>query len=256
VIRGVFAAGVVLAAAMSCVFGGTAPPGAPAAPIAIQISLPGDAADLSPAVRIVAILTLLALAPSILMMTTCFVRVLIVFQFLRTAIGAPQVPANQVLLGLSLALTFFIMTPVASQIRTEAWEPYQRHEISFEEAASRAESPLKAFMLSNVREKDLAMFVKLANIPRPETPRDLPLRVVAPSFLLSELKAAFQMGFLIFLPFLVVDLVVSSILLSMGMLMLPPTFISLPFKILLFVLADGWTLVVGALVRSFHGVVA
>jgi flagellar biosynthetic protein FliP len=211
------------------------PPVAPSAPITLSVTMPGDAADLSPALRIVALMTALAMAPAILMMTTCFVRVLIVFQFLRTAIGATQVPTNQILVGLSLALSLFIMAPVASQ---------------------RAGTPLKSFMLANIREKDLGLFVKLANLPRPEKPEDIPFRVVAPSFLLSELRTSFQMGFLIFLPFLVVDLVVSSVLLSMGMMMLPPTFISLPFKILLFILADGWGLVVSALVRSFHGAAA
>jgi flagellar biosynthetic protein FliP len=254
VIRRSLAAAIILAAAATAAGAGVTAPTPPSAPIAIQVSLPGDTADLSPAIRIVALLTVLALAPAILMMTTCFVRVLIVFQFLRTAIGATQVPNNQVLLGLSLSLTFFIMSPVGARVYADAYQPYQRHEISLEEAAARAEAPLKAFMLGNVHEKDLALFARIAEIPRPEKPQEIPFRVVAPAFLLSELRTAFQMGFLIFLPFLVVDLVVSSVLLSMGMLMLPPTFISLPFKILLFVLADGWTLVVGALVKSFHGV--
>lgn len=251
-----FALALLFAGGSSAAGATVTPPAPPAAPITVSVTMPGDAADLSPALRIVALLTVLAMAPAILMMTTCFVRVLIVFQFLRTAIGATQVPTNQILIGLSLSLTLFIMAPVASQIQAQAYEPYQRHEITFEEAAVRAGTPLKSFMLANIREKDLGLFVKLANMPRPETPGEIPFRVVAPSFLLSELRTSFQMGFLIFLPFLVVDLVVSSVLLSMGMMMLPPTFISLPFKILLFILADGWGLVVGALVRSFHGAAA
>jgi len=245
--------GILLAATMPASAAQPAAPVAPTAPITVSVTMPGDAQDLSPALRIVAMMTVLAMAPAILMMTTCFVRILIVFQFLRTAMGATQVPTNQILIGLSLSLSLFVMAPVATKIQTDAYEPYSKHEISFEEAATRAERPLKGFMLANIREKDLALFVQLANIPRPGTADEIPFRIVAPSFLLSELRTSFQMGFLIFLPFLVVDLVVSSVLLSMGMMMLPPTFISLPFKILLFILADGWGLVVTALVRSFHG---
>jgi flagellar biosynthesis protein FliP len=207
--------------------------------------------EVSVLIQILFLLTVLSLAPAILIMMTSFTRLAIVFSFLRHAIGTQQMPPNQILIGLSLFLTFFIMTPVWQAVKTTAWDPYMKKSINQEQALEAAAKPVRAFMFKQTREKDLALFVNLAKIVKPKNTEDIPTMVLVPAFMISELKTAFQIGFVLFLPFLVIDLVVSSILLSMGMMMLPPVMISLPFKVLLFVLVDGWHLIVGSLVKSF-----
>jgi flagellar biosynthetic protein FliP len=194
----------------------------------------------------------ITLVPALLFCVTGFTRILIVLGFIRTGLGTPTAPPNQVLVGIALFLTIFVMAPTFGQIKTDAVDPLRKNDISQAVAVKRAEAPLREFMFDQTRSRDLALFVKLGKLDRPETRRDIPTYVLIPSFIISELKTAFQIGFLIFLPFLVIDLVVSSTLMSMGMIMLPPVFISLPFKILLFVLVDGWNLVTRSLVESFH----
>jgi len=202
-------------------------------------------------VQLLLILTVLSLAPALLMMVTSFTRIIIVLSLVRNALGVQQMPSNQIIIGLALFLTFFIMAPVWQQVNEEALKPYYEDRINGEEALALASTPVKNFMLKQTREKDLALFVKLSKEKRPEKPMDITLPVLIPAFVISELKTAFQIGFLIFLPFFIIDIVVASILLSMGMMMLPPIMISLPFKLLLFVLVDGWYLIVESLVRSF-----
>jgi len=208
-------------------------------------------ADVAVVLQIFFLMTVLSLAPGLLMMTTSFTRIVVVLSFLRNAIGTQQAPSNQIIIGLSLFLTFFIMAPVWQQINTQALQPYKAQTISQEEAFKRAVAPVRKFMLSQVREKDLALFLSLSKLPRPKNADDIPTLTLIPAYMVSELKTAFQIGFLVFIPFLVLDMVVASVLMSMGMMMLPPVMISLPFKILLFVLVDGWGLVIGSLVKSF-----
>jgi flagellar biosynthetic protein FliP len=201
--------------------------------------------------QIVALLTILSLAPALVLMVTAFTRIIIVLGFLRQAMSTQQMPPNPVLIGLALFLTVFVMAPVWSQINQDALQPYLRGEVEVGEAVSAGVVPLREFMLAQTREKDLALFQSLSKREKPESPRELAMDVIVPSFMISELRTAFQMGFILYLPFLIIDMVVASVLMSMGMLMLPPVMISLPFKILLFVLADGWYLVVRSLVSSF-----
>jgi flagellar biosynthetic protein FliP len=203
-------------------------------------------------IQLVFILTVLALAPAILLMLTSFTRIVVVLSLLRHALGTQQVPPNQIIIGLAMFLTFFIMAPVWQQVNQQALKPYYEDQISGEEAMDRASAPIKAFMMKQTREKDLALFVKIAKEKRPAKPEDVTLTTLIPAFVISELKTAFQIGFMVFLPFFIIDMVVSSVLLSMGMMMLPPIMMSLPFKILLFVMVDGWHLIVGSLVQSFH----
>lgn len=208
----------------------------------------------SNAVEILLLLGGMTLIPALLFTVTGFTRILIVLGFIRTAIGTPTAPPNQVLVGIALFLTIFVMAPTFTTIKKEAWDPLQAHQIKTEQAIKRAEEPLRAFMFRQTRTNDLALFVRLSRMRRqPETRADIPTYVLIPAFIVSELKTAFQIGFLIFLPFLVIDLIVASTLMSMGMIMLPPVFISLPFKLLLFVLVDGWGLVTESLVKSFSG---
>lgn len=201
--------------------------------------------------QIIFLLTVLSLAPAILTLMTSFTRLAIVFAFLRQGLGTQQTPSNQIIAGLSLFLTFFIMMPVWQNINQNALQPYLNEEISQEAAFKAATDPLRQFMMKQTREKDLALFVKMSKTPRPNTPADIPIMVLIPAFVISELKTAFVIGFFIFVPFLVIDMVVASVLLSMGMMMLPPIMISLPFKIMLFVLMDGWNLLIGSLIKSF-----
>jgi len=201
--------------------------------------------------RILVFLTLLSLIPALILSVTSFTRIIIVTHFLRQALGTQTMPPNQVLIGLALFLTFFIMQPVGSRINEVAIQPMLQGRISEMQALEEAGGPLRDFMLRYTREKDLLLFLNIAKEPRPATGKDLPMRVVIPSFMISELKTAFQMGFVIFIPFLIIDMVVASVILSMGMMQLPPIVISTPLKILLFVMVDGWNLVVGSLVRSF-----
>ncbi|ABC77214.1 flagellar type III secretion system pore protein FliP [Syntrophus aciditrophicus] len=203
-------------------------------------------------IQLLFILTVLSLTPAILLMLTSFTRIVIVLSLLRQAMGTQQMPSNQIIIGLSLFLTFFIMSPVWQSVHSEALKPYYDEEISGEQAIERAVIPVKAFMLKQTREKDIALFLQISKGKRPEKPADLALSVLVPAFVISELKTAFQIGFLLFLPFFIIDMVVASVLLSMGMMMLPPIMMSLPFKLLLFVLVDGWYLIIGSLVQSFH----
>jgi flagellar biosynthetic protein FliP len=237
------------------------PGAALAAPPAPGLALPritleaGAAAgppEVAAALQVVALLTVLALAPAILLMLTSFTRVVIVLSLVRHALGVPQLPPNQVVIGLALFLTAFIMAPVGEEIHRTAWVPYSSGQISQGEAATRALGPVRAFMLRQTREADLALMTHLGRLGPPATPAEVPTHVLVPAFALSEIRAAFQMGFVLFLPFLVIDMVVASTLMSMGMLMLPPVMISLPLKLLLFVLADGWHLVVRGLVAGFR----
>lgn len=202
--------------------------------------------------QILMLLTVLSVAPAILMMMTSFTRIIIVLSFVRNALGTQQLPPNQVLVGLSLFLTFFIMAPTWNQINANAIQPYMQKQITQTEAIERAEEPLRMFMFRQTREKDLELFVGLSKMEQPKTYRDVPTYVLIPAFVISELKTAFQMGFAIFIPFIVIDMIVSSTLMSIGMMMLPPMMVSLPFKLLLFVLVDGWHLVVESLVTSFQ----
>lgn len=211
-----------------------------------------DAGSISPALQVFALLTLLSLAPSFLIMLSSFTRIVVVLSMLRNALGLQQTPPNTVLISLALFLTFFTMMPVIKSIYTNAYEPYQAKKISTETALHNAEKPLKQFMLKQTREKDLSMILQLAKEPMPTKARDIKFYQLVPAFLLSELQTAFQIGFMIFLPFLLVDLIVSGILMTMGMMMVPPMTISLPVKILLFVLIDGWDLVIQSLVGSFN----
>jgi flagellar biosynthesis protein FliP len=220
----------------------------------VSLSIGGSADEpgkVATVIQLLFVLTILSLAPAILLMLTSFTRIVVVFSLLRHALGTQQMPPNQIIVGLSIFLTLFIMAPVWQRVSTEALTPYYEEQISWEQALSRASIPVKDFMLRQVREKDLALFVKIAREKRPEKPSDIPFMVLVPSFVISELKTAFQIGFMVYLPFLILDMVVASILLSMGMMMLPPIMISLPFKLLLFVLVDGWHLIVGSLVQSF-----
>ena len=207
--------------------------------------------EVATSLKVLILFTVLSLAPSILMMTTSFTRLIIVLSFLRQALGTQQAPPNQVIVGLALFLTFFIMSPVFTKVNNDAFQPFLAGQITQDEAWEKGTAPLKTFMLANTREKDLSMMVALSKMPRPANAREMGMTVVTPAFVLSELRMAFQMGFLIYIPFLVIDMVVASVLMSMGMMMLPPIMISLPFKLMLFVLVDGWNLVVGSLIKSF-----
>lgn len=203
------------------------------------------------AIKIVIMLTILTLAPAILILMTSFTRIIIVLSFVRQALGTQQMPPNQLLVGLALFLTLFIMAPFFNKVNQDAIEPFLNNKISQSEAIDKALGPIRTFMFKQTRDQDLSLFVKLAKIESPKTRADVPTTVLIPSFILSELKTAFQIGFIIYLPFLVIDMVAASVLMAMGMMMLPPVVISLPFKIMLFVFVDGWGLLIGSLVKSF-----
>lgn len=207
--------------------------------------------EMANVLKIVLMLTVLTLAPAILVMMTSFTRIVIVLSFLRQSLGAQQMPPNQVIVGLSLFLSMFVMAPTWTKIQNEALNPYLEEKIDQKVAFAKAEAPMREFMFGQTREKDLELFLGMSKMPKPQTREDVPTYVLIPSFIISELNTAFQMGFMLYLPFLVIDMVVSSILMAMGMMMLPPMTISLPFKLLLFVLVDGWGLVVGSIVKSF-----
>jgi len=228
-----------------------APSGLPTVTIDFGKTPQGPA--LSSTLQAMLLLTVLSLAPAILMTTTCFTRIVVVLGFLRQGMGTLNTPSNQVLISLSLVLTFFVMAPVGREINQTVLQPLSRSEITTEQAMERTAAPLKVFMLKHTRKRDIQLFLSIAKAPAPQTKADVPLEVLVPAFLISELKTAFEIGFMIFLPFLIVDMVVASILLSMGMMMLPPVVISLPFKILLFVMVDGWFLIIGSLVRGYTG---
>ena len=211
----------------------------------------GGPEQLSTVLQVLALMTLLSLAPALFIMVSSFIRIVVVLAFLRQAMGTQQSPPNQVLISLALFLTFFVMTPVWQKVNADALQPYLAEEIAQPEAWDRAVNPVREFMLKQVREKDLALFLEMADPSPPESLEEVPTHVIISAFMVSELRTAFQIGFLVYLPFLVIDIVVASTLMSMGMLMLPPILVSLPFKLILFVLADGWHLIVGSLVKSF-----
>ena len=230
-----------------------AAPALGASPVTVTVDLgeEGGRTQVSTGLQLVALLTVLSIAPALLMLLTSFTRIVIVLSFLRRSLGTGSQPSNQILVGLALFLTFFIMAPVWQKVHAEGVRPYMAEEIELQEALEKGLKPIRDFMWSQTREKDLALFVHVSAMERPEKIDDVPTHVLIPAFVLSELRTAFTMGFVLFLPFLVIDMVVASVLLSMGMMMLPPVMVSLPFKILLFILVDGWYLLVSSLVASF-----
>ena len=219
--------------------------------INLSLSAPNEPKELVQSLNVILIFTILILAPSVILVTTSFIRLAIVFAFLKQALGTQQMPPSQFLVSLALILTMFIMEPAATKAYNDGIKPYIEKEIDYEEAFIRSVKPFKTFMVKNTREKDLALFYRIRKHENPKNIEDIPLTTLIPAFMISELKTAFEIGFLIFLPFLVIDMVVSSVLMSMGMMMLPPVMISLPFKLLIFVLIDGWNLLVGNLILSF-----
>ena len=244
---------LILAAFLLCMMPAKVTYSAPLAVPAIDIGIKASESpeDVSTSIQILILLTILTLAPAILILMTSFTRIIVVLSFLRNAIGTQQMPPNQVLVGLALFLTFFIMSPVFSSISEEALDPYYAKEITLDEALEKGKAPLHNFLIRQTREKDIRLFLDLSQEPPPEKPEDVSFKVLVPAFVISELKTAFQIGFILFLPFVIIDMTVASVLMSMGMFMLPPMMISLPFKIILFVLVDGWYLLIGSLARSF-----
>lgn len=210
-----------------------------------------EAANVSTSIKLILMLTVLSLAPSILILMTCFTRIVIVLGFVRTSLATQQMPPNQVIVGLAMFITFFVMAPTFQEVNQQALTPLLEEKIELDEAYELAAGPFKEFMSAHTREKDLALFLNYAKMDKPKTIQDIPLTALVPAYAISEIKTAFQIGFMIFIPFLVIDMVIASVLMSMGMMMLPPVMISLPFKILLFVLVDGWYLVVKSLLQSF-----
>jgi len=203
------------------------------------------------ALRILVMMTVLSLLPSLILTMTCFTRIIIVFSFLRQALGIQGMPPNQIMVGMALFLTMFIMAPVASKIQEQSIDPYSANQITIQEALTRVKVPLTEFMLSQTADKDLQLFLNLSKQERPASRAEVPFAVIVPAFTLSEVRTAFQMGFLVLMPFMVIDLIVSSVLMALGMMMLPPALIALPLKVMIFVLADGWSLIIGSLARSF-----
>ena len=228
------------------------PPTLPLPALQVGVQAAKSPQDVALTLQIVALMTVLSMAPAIILMLTSFTRILVVLGFIRNAMGLQQMPPNQVLVTLALFLTFFTMTPVWDQIYGKGLVPYMNGQIPAAQAWDRSIKPLRAFMFRQTREKELSLMVRLAKMPQPKNQDGIPTRVLMPAFMLSELKTAFQMGVVLFIPFIVIDMIVSSVLMSMGMIMLPPMMISLPFKVLLFVMADGWNLVIASLVTSFR----
>jgi len=219
--------------------------------VSLQINGASDPRNLSSTIEIILLFTILSLLPTIIIMMTSFTRIIIVLSFLRNALSTQQNPPTQVLIGLAIFLTFFIMAPVGNEIYNNALNPYFNQQISQQEAFNKSMEPLRTFMFKQTREKDISLFIEIAKLKKPKTLNDIPNRVLIPAFLISELKTGFQIGFILFIPFIVIDMVVASTLMSMGMMMLPPVMISLPFKILLFILVDGWNLVIKSIVMGF-----
>jgi flagellar biosynthetic protein FliP len=226
--------------------------GLPVPKLSVEVGRATKPEDVSVTLQILFLMTILSLAPAILILSTAFTRIIVVFHFLKQAMGTAQMPPAQVLVGLALFLTFFVMAPVWKQVNDQALQPYLDNKIAFQEAYDRAVKPVREFMFRQTREEDLALFVRLASVDKPNNRDDVPTYALIPAFAISELRIGFQIGFVLFIPFLIIDMVVSSVLLSMGMMMLPPIMISLPFKILLFILVDGWHLIVGSLIASFQ----
>ena len=240
----------VLAGAFSLAFGADDPITIPT--VNLSLSAPETPQQLVTSLNVLVVLTILTLAPGLIFVMTSFLRLIIVFSFMRQAMGTQQMPPNTVLISLAMILTFFIMEPIGKEAYDVSVKPYLEEKISYQEAFTKGVVPFKAFMVRNTREKDLELFFRIRNLENPKNIEDIPLTVATPAFMISELKTAFEIGFLLYLPFLIIDMVVSSVLMSMGMMMLPPVMISLPFKLLIFVLVDGWNLLVGNLVSSFH----
>ena len=226
---------------------------APQAQSTLKLDMTGNngQVEMTMPIQILILLTLLTFLPAIIISVSSFTRIIIVFHFLRQALGTQEAPSNQILIGLALFLSFFVMNPTLTAIYDDAYTPWSKGEISQDVAMEKGAAPLRQFMLKSTREKDLQLFIELSRSAKPSGPDDLPLRVLIPAFMISEIKTAFQIGFVLFLPFLVIDMVVSSVLLSMGMMQLPPVMVSLPFKVLLFIMVDGWNLVVSSLVKSY-----
>lgn len=219
--------------------------------IGISIGSSNNPGDVSTTLQILLLITVLSLAPALLIMTTSYLRIIIVFHFLRSALGTQQMPPNQLIAGITLFITFFVMAPTWNTVNEQALKPLMNKKITAEQAYDKGIVPIREFMFRNVRNEDLELFIGMANLSRPNESKDIPTYVVIPAFVLSELRAGFIIGFFLFIPFIMIDMIIASILLSMGMLMLPPTLISLPFKILLFILVDGWNLIIGSVVRGF-----
>jgi flagellar biosynthetic protein FliP len=220
--------------------------------ISVEVGKATKPDDVAMTLQILLLMTILSLAPALLILTTSFTRIIIVFHFMKQAMGTPQMPPAQVLIGLAMFLTFFIMSPVWNKINADALQPYLENRMTLNDAYDKGIEPLREFMFKQTREEDLALFVKMAQIEKPQTRAELPTHVLIPAFAISELRAGFQIGFLIFIPFLIIDVVIASVLMSMGMMMLPPVMISMPFKVLLFILVDGWHLVVGSVLASYQ----
>lgn len=220
--------------------------------LSIEVGKATKPDDVSMTLQILFLMTILSLAPALLILTTAFTRIIVVLHFLKQAMGTPQMPPPQILLGLAMFLTFFVMAPVWNKVNEDALQPYMKNTITISAAYDRAIIPIKEFMFRQTREEDLSLFVNLSKMEKPNNRNDIPIHVLIPSFAISELRMGFQMGFVLFVPFLIIDMVVASILMAMGMMMLPPAMVSLPFKILLFILVDGWHLVIGSIVTSFH----
>ena len=244
---------VILLGSVGIPSAGAAPPDGSANLLSIDMNQGDSSGKMSVVVQIFLLMTVLSLAPSILVMVTSFTRIAIVLSLLRQAMGTNQLPPNQIVIGLSLFLTVFIMAPVWQTIHTDAYKPYMANEIDAGEAFDKAVTPLRQFMVKQTREKDVALLMDVARQPRPNNIEDVPIYVLIPSFMISEIKTAFQIGFMLYVPFLIIDMVVASVLLSMGMMMLPPIMVSMPFKLMIFVLTDGWYLIIGSLVKSFTG---
>ncbi len=220
--------------------------------ISLEVGKSNNPQDVAVTLQILFLMTILSLAPALFILTTAFTRIIVVFYFLKQAMGTPQMPPAQVLIGLAMFLTFFVMAPTWNKVYDTALQPYLNNKMTMNEAYDRGVQPVREFMFKHTREDDLALFVKMSEAPKPATRADLPTYVLIPAFAISELRAGFQIGFIIFVPFLIIDMVVASILMSMGMMMLPPVTISLPFKILLFILVDGWHLIIGSLLASYQ----
>jgi len=220
--------------------------------LSVEVGKATKPEDVSVTLQILFLMTILSLAPAILILTTAFTRIIVVLHFLRQAMGTQQVPPPQVLIGLAMFLTFFVMSPTWTKVNNEALQPYLENKLTPQQAYEKGVGPIREFMFRQTREEDLALFVKMANVDKPKSRDDVPTQALVPAFAISELRVGFQIGFILFIPFIIIDMVISSILMSMGMMMLPPVLISMPFKILLFILVDGWHLIVSSLLNSFR----
>ena len=219
--------------------------------IGIDVGTADSPEDVSVTLQILILMTVLSLAPSIMIMTTSYLRIIIVFHFLKSALGTQQMPPSQMLAGVALFITFFIMAPTWSKVNDEAFKPFMEKKLTLDAAYDKGIEPIREFMFKNVRDEDLELFVSMTDLKRPENRKELPTYILVPAFAISEMRAGFIIGFFLFIPFLMIDMIVGSVLMSMGMMMLPPMLVSMPFKILLFVLVDGWNLIIGSVVRSF-----